>query len=136
MDTAELEELDSTDCDIEMDVWEDMVCPVLIYGLCVDNSLCLSSQTMSSYEDVAYMGDFADEDFIDTGFDSDTGSEAEIEWNARNDACAWESWSTSENFPLDSARALPAELVKDVAYYREDSICLGKQHLLYRNSIC
>ena len=66
-----------------MDVWEDMVCPVLISGSCVDNSLCLSSQTMSSYRDVAYMGDFADEDFIDTGFDSDMGSEAEFEWNAR-----------------------------------------------------
>ena len=62
-----MEELDSTDCDIEMDVWEDMDCPVLISGLCVDNSLCLSGQAMSSYRDVAYMGDFADEDFIDTG---------------------------------------------------------------------
>ena len=39
MDTAELEELDSMDCDMEMDVWEDMDCPVLISGSCVDNSL-------------------------------------------------------------------------------------------------
>ena len=115
-DTAELEELDSTDCDIEMDVWEDMDYPVLISGLCVDNSLCLSSQTMASYKDVAYMGDFADEDFIDTEFDSDMGSEAEFEWNTRNDTYAWESWSASENFPADSARALPAESVKDVVY--------------------
>ena len=90
-DTAELEELDSTDCDIEMDVWEDMEYPVLISDSCVDNSLCLSSQTMSSYKDVAYMGDFADEDFIDTEFDSDMGSEAEFEWKTRNDAYAWES---------------------------------------------
>ena len=108
-DTAELEELDSMDCDIEMDVWEDMDCPVLISASCVDNSLCLSGQTMSSFRDVAYMGDFADEDFIDTGFDSDMGSEAEFKWNARNDACAWESWSAS---------------VKDVVYYRDFSKCL------------
>ena len=40
-----------------------------------------------------------------TGFDSDMGSEAEFEWNTRNDAHAWESWSASENFPPDSARA-------------------------------
>ena len=90
-DTAELEELDSMDCDIEMDVWEDMDCPVLISDPCVDNSLCLSSQAMSSYSNVAYMGDFADEDFIDTGFDSDMGSEAAFEWNTWNDAHTWES---------------------------------------------
>ena len=36
--------------------------------------LCNSSYTMSSYEDVAYMGDFVDEDFMDTGFDSDISS--------------------------------------------------------------
>ena len=45
-DTAELEELDSMDCDTEMDVWEDMDCPVLISGSFVDSSLCLSSQAM------------------------------------------------------------------------------------------
>ena len=118
-DTAELEELDSTDCDIEMDVWEDMDCPVLISGSSVDNSLCLSGQTMSSHRDVAYMGDFADEDFIDTGFDLDMGSEAEFEWNAWNGACAWELWSASEH-----SRALPAESVKDVVYYRDISECL------------
>ena len=61
---------------------------MLISDSCVDNSLCLSSQTMSSYKDVAYMGDFADEDFIDTGFDSDMGSEAEFEWKTWNDAYA------------------------------------------------
>ena len=98
-------------------MWEDMDCPVLIFDLCVDNSLCLSSQAMSSYSDVAYMGDFVDEDFIDTGFDSDMGSEAEFEW---------ESWSASEKFPPDSARALPAESVRDVVYYRDDSICLRR----------
>ena len=33
--------------------------PVLISGSFVDNSLCLSSQAMSSNRDVAKMGDFA-----------------------------------------------------------------------------
>ena len=32
---------------------------MLISDSRVDNCLCLSSQTMSSYKDVAYMGDFA-----------------------------------------------------------------------------
>ena len=73
-DTAELEELDSGDCDLGTDVWEDMDCPMLIAGSFVDNSLCISSQAMSNYGDVASMGEFADEDFIDTGFDSDMGS--------------------------------------------------------------
>ena len=72
-DTAELEELDSANCDLETDVWEDMDCLVLSAGSFVDNSLCISSQAMSNYRDVASMGDFADEDFIDTGFDSDMG---------------------------------------------------------------
>ena len=53
--------------------------------------LCNSSYTMSSYEEVAYMGDFVDEDIMDTGFDSDIGSEAEFRWTTRDDACAWES---------------------------------------------
>ena len=76
---------------------------------------------MSSYEDVASMGDFDDEDFSDTtGFDSDMGSWAEFGWNTRNDACAWESWSASGDFPPDSAIALPAVLVKDVVCYRDD----------------
>ena len=70
---------------------------------------------MSNYRDVASMSDFADEDFIDTG--------AEFEWNTRHDACTWESWSTYENSPPDSARALPAVSVKDVVYYRNDSKC-------------
>ena len=113
-DTAELEELDSADCDIEMDVWEDMEYPVLISDSCVDNGLCLSSQTMSSYKDVAYMGHFPDEDFIDTGFDSDMGSEAEFEWKTQNDVYAGESWSASENFLPDSG--------KDLVYYRDDTV--------------
>ena len=108
-----MEELDSADCDLGTVVWEDMDCPVLI----VDNSLCNSSQAMSNYGDVASMGDFADEDFIDTGFDSDMGSGAEFEWNTRHDTCAWESWSAYKNSPTDSARALPAVSLKDVAYY-------------------
>ena len=122
-DTAELEELDNGDCDLGTDVWEDMDCPVLIAGSRVDNSLCISSQAMSNYRDVASMGDFADEDFIDTGFDSDMDSGADFGWNTRNDAYAWESWSASENFPQDSARALQAVSVKDVVYYRDDSKC-------------
>ena len=121
MDTAELEELDSGDCDLGTDVWEDIDCSVLIAGSRADNSLCVSSQAISNYRDVASMGDFSDEDFIDTDFDSDMGSGAEFGWNTRNDACAWESWSTSENFPPDSARALPS--VKDVVDYRDDSKC-------------
>ena len=36
------------------------------------------SPAMSSYEDVASMGDFHDEDFSDTGCDSDMGSGAEF----------------------------------------------------------
>ena len=92
----------------------------LIAGSIVDNSLCISSQAMSIYEDVASMGDFDDEDFSDTGYDSDMGSRAEFGWKTWNDACPWESWSTSEDFPPDSARALPAVFVKDVVYYRDD----------------
>ena len=111
-DTAELEQLDSADYDLGTVVWEDMDCPVLIAGSFVDNSLCNSSQAMSNYRDVASMGDFADEDFIDTGFDSDMGSGAEFD----SHACAWESWSAYENSPPDSARALPAVSVKDVVY--------------------
>ena len=34
---------------------------------------------------MACMGDFADEDFNDTGFDSDVA----LEWNTQNDAYAW-----------------------------------------------
>ena len=98
-----------------------MDCPVLIAGSSADNKLCISSQTMSSYEDVACMGDFVDEDFIDGGFDSDMGSGAEFSWTTRDDACEWESWSASENFLPDSDRALPAVSVKDVVYYRDDS---------------
>ena len=122
-DTAELEELDSGDCDLWTDVWDDIDCPVLIAGLFVDNGLCISSQIVSSYGDVASIGDFVDEDFIDTGFDSDMGSGAEFRWNTRDDACTSESWSAFENFPPDSARALPAVSVKDVVYYRDDSKC-------------
>ena len=88
------------------------------YGLaCVDFWFACGQWFMS------YMGDFADEDFIDTGFDSDMGSGAEFEWNTRNDAYAWESRSASEKFPLDSVRALPARSVKDVVYYRDDNKC-------------
>ena len=57
----------------------------------MDNSLCISSQAMSNCGDVASMGDFADEDFIDTGVDLDMGSGPEFGWNTWDDACAWES---------------------------------------------
>ena len=114
MSRTDTAELDNADCDLGMDVWEDMDCPVLIAGSFLDNSLCISSQAMSHYRDVASVDDFADEDFIDTGFDSDMGSGAEFEWDTRNDACACESWSAYENFPPDSARALPAVSVNDM----------------------
>ena len=85
--------------------------------------LCNSSYTMSSYDNDTYLGDFVDEDFMDTGSDSDIGSEAEFRWTTRDDACAWESWRASGNSPPDSAGALPAVSVKDVVYNRNDSKC-------------
>ena len=88
---------------------------------CGQQSMYFQPSNISNYRDVASMGDFADEDFIDTDFDSDMGSGAEFGWNTQNDACAWESWSASENFPPDSTKALP--LVKDVVDYRDDSKC-------------
>ena len=67
------------------------------------------------------MSDFDDEEFNDaTGFDSDVGSEAELERNTWDDACAWESWNACGDFPPDSAMAPPAVLVKDVVCYRDD----------------
>ena len=60
---------------------------------------------------------------MDTGFDSDIGSEAEFRWTMRDDACAWESWRASGNSLPDSAGALLAVSVKDVVYYRNDSKC-------------
>ena len=120
-DTMELEESDIEDGGLWMDLWENKDCPVFIAGSIVDDSLCGSSQEMSSYVDVASMGDFDGEDFNDaTGFDLDVGSMAELEWNTWDDACSWESRNMSGNFPPDSAIALPALLVKDVVCYRED----------------
>ena len=119
-DTAELEESDIEDCGLWTDLWEDKDCPVFIAGSIVDGFLCSSSQEMSSYVDVASMGDFDSEDFNDaTGFDLDVGSGAEMEWTW-DDACAWESRNASGDFPPDSDIALPAVLVKDVVCYRED----------------
>ena len=99
--------------------------------------LCNSSYTMSSYEDLAYMGDFVDEDFMDTGFDSDIGSEAEFRWTTRDDACTWESWRASGISPPDSTGALPAMSVKDIVYHRNDSKC-QKGDVCYNgiNSVC
>ena len=75
---TDMEESDIEDCDLWTDLWEDKDCPVFIAGSIVDNSLCISSPAMSSYEDVDSMGDFHDEDFSDTGCDSDMGSGAEF----------------------------------------------------------
>ena len=90
---------------------------MLISDSRVDNCLCLSSQTMSSYKDVAYMGDFADEDFIDTGFDSDMGSEVEFEWKTRNDAYAWECRSVSGNDSLGLFQNPRTDMMQNV--YRQ-----------------
>ena len=67
-DTAEL---DDTDCQLETDVWDDMDCPVWISGLRMVDSSSQASQALSSNRDVGCMGDFVDEDFNDTGFDSE-----------------------------------------------------------------
>ena len=77
-DTAEL---DDTDCQLETDVWDDMDCPVWISGSRMVDSSSQASQVLSSNRDVACMDDFVDEDFNDTGFDSDVGSRMEFEWN-------------------------------------------------------
>ena len=77
-DTAEL---DDTDCQLEMDVWDDMDCPMWISGSRMVDSSSQASQVSSSNGDVACMDDFCDEDFNDTGFDSDVGSGMESKWN-------------------------------------------------------
>ena len=115
-DTAELEGFDIEDCGLWTDLWEEEDCPVFIAGSIVDDSLCISSKEMSSYVDVASMGDFKDA----TSFDSDVGSGAELEWNTWDDACAWESHNASGDFSPDSAISLLAVLVKDVECHRED----------------
>ena len=120
-DTAELEESDSEDFCLWTDVWDEEDCPVSNAGSIVDNSLCVSNQDTLSSVDVASMGDFDSEDFDDAnGFDSDKGSVAELEWNTWDDACAWEFQNVSEDFPPDSAIAIPAVLLKDVVYPMED----------------
>ena len=91
-DTAELHDMDGQ---LESDVWEDMDRPVWIYGSRMVDSLSQASQALSSNRDVACMGDFVDEDFNDTGFDSDVDSRMEFEWNTWNDAYTGES----ENIP-------------------------------------
>ena len=113
MDTAEL---DDADCQLETDVWDDMDCPVWISGSRMVDSSTQASQALSSNRDVACMGDFVDEDFNDTGFDSDVGSGMEFEWNTQNDAYTWES----VKFPPDSITTFPARSVKEVVCYRDD----------------
>ena len=56
----------------------------------VDN-LSQASQALSSNRDVAYMGDFVDEDFNDNEFDLDVDSRMDIEWNGWDDAYIGES---------------------------------------------
>ena len=71
MDTADL---DDTDCQLETDVWDDMYCPVWISDSSMVNSVGQTEQLLLNKGEVACMIDFDDEDFNDTGFDSDTGS--------------------------------------------------------------
>ena len=114
MDTAELDDMD---CQLETDVWDDMDCPVWISGLRMVDSSSHASQALSSNRDVACMGDFVDEDFNDTGFNSDVDSRMEFEWNTRNDTYTWES----EKSPPDSVTAFPAKSAKGMVCYREDN---------------
>ena len=110
-------ELHDTDCRLDSDVWDDMNCPVWIYGSrMVDNS-SQASQALSSNRDVTCMGDFVDENFNDTGFDSDVGSRMEFEWNTWNDAYTAESEISSP----DSVTAFPARSAKEVICYRHDN---------------
>ena len=101
---TDMAELDDTDCQLETDVWIYMDCPVWISGSRMVDSSSQASQELSSNRDVACMGDFVDEEFNDTGFDSDVGSGMEFEWNTRNDAYVWES----VKFPPDSVTDFPA----------------------------
>ena len=106
-----------TDDQIESDVWDDMDRPVWIYDLCMVDNLSQASQALSSNRDVACMGDFVDEDFNDTGFDSDLDSRMEFEWNTWNDAYTGES----EISLPDSVTAFPARSAKEVLCYRDDN---------------
>ena len=123
-DTADL---DYTDCQLETDVWDDMYCPVWIPGSRMVDSASQASQALSNKGEVACMSDFDDEDFNDTGFDSDVGSSMEFEWNTLIDAYAWES----ENSLPDPDTGFPAESAKEVVCYRdmkipeEDACCTG-----------
>ena len=83
---------------------------MMISGSRMVDSSTQASQALSSNRDVACMGDFVDDNFNDTGFDSDVGSGMEFEWNTRNDTYAWES----VKFPPDSVTAFPARSVKEV----------------------
>ena len=105
-----------TDGQLESDVWDDMDRPVWIYGSRMVDNLSQASQALSSNRDVACMGDFVDEDFNDTGFDSDVDSRMEFEWNTWNDAYTGES----EISPPDSVTAFPARSAKEVLCYRDD----------------
>ena len=124
-DTADL---DYRECQLETDVWDDMYCPVWTPGSHMVDSASQASQALSNKGEVACMSDFDDEDFNDTGFDSDVGSGIEFEWNTRDDAYTWES----ENSLPDPDTGFPAEPAKEVVCYRdnmkipeEDACCTG-----------
>ena len=112
-DTAELHD---TDGQLESDVCDDMDRPVWIYGSRMVDNLSQASQALSSNRDVACMGDFVDEDFNDTGFDSGADSRMAFEWNGWDDACTGES----EISPPDSVTVFPASSAKEVLCYRDD----------------
>ena len=83
--------LDDTDCQLETDAWDDMYCPVWISDSSMVNSAGQAEQLLLNKGEVACMSDFDDDDFNDTGFDSDAGSGMEFKWNTREDAYTWES---------------------------------------------
>ena len=87
-DMAELHDMDGQ---LESDVCDDLNRPVWIYGSRMVDNLSQASQALSSNRDVACMGDFIDEDFNETGFDSDVDSRMEFEWNGWDDAYTGES---------------------------------------------
>ena len=120
-DTAHIEELDIEGFCLWPNLWNEEDSSMSSAGLKVDFSLCMSEQDNLSYVHVASMGDFngvVSDDAI--GFDSVDGSVAELEWNTWDDACAWEFRNASGNFPPDSELGLPAVLLKDVVYCKED----------------
>ena len=113
-DTADLDDMD---CQLEMDVGDDMYCPVWISDSSMMNSAGQAKQLLLNKGEVACMSDFDDEDFNDTDFDSDVGSGMVIEWNTRDDVHRWES----ENPLPDLDTDFPTQDgTKEVVCYRDD----------------